>query len=135
MSQAMAEMCSVYAVVMDPDINNVRQDGIWGQVEFPTLQGWNNQGRVDLIEAMNPDGTEFVRIWSRYPEADGEEGGEEGEPEKEDVVEQHGDEPEKEDVIEPPMFVRRNETAAACGSTDDDTLAAFDEGGVFEVLW
>lgn len=38
MSEALARMCSGTAYVMTPDPNNIPQDGIKAQTEFPILQ-------------------------------------------------------------------------------------------------
>jgi hypothetical protein len=44
MSRAMAQLCDVYALVMTKDTGNVPQTGIWGRIEFPTLQQSGNVG-------------------------------------------------------------------------------------------
>ena len=63
MSAAMATMCDVFATVMDVSVDEtkdkekVNKNGIWYNVEYPTLQKADNEGKVNQIEAMNPDGT------------------------------------------------------------------------------
>lgn len=65
MSEAMATMCDVFATVMSPNPKDVIMDGIWGQVEFPTLMRSDNDGTVHQIEAMSTDGETVAPFWTR----------------------------------------------------------------------
>jgi hypothetical protein len=65
MSESMATFCDIFATVMDKDINNVRMDGIWGTVEFETLQKYGNDGVVFQIDAISPDGSDTRVYWTR----------------------------------------------------------------------
>lgn len=58
-------MCDIFATVMSPNVNDVRIDGIWGQVEFPTLQRSDNDGTVHQIEVSSPDGQTVKPFWTR----------------------------------------------------------------------
>jgi hypothetical protein len=44
MSRAMAQLCDVYALVMTMDTNDVPTNGIWGRIQFPTVQQSGNVG-------------------------------------------------------------------------------------------
>ena len=76
MSEAMATMCDVFAFVMDKNFNQVRMDGIWGRVEFPTLKREEgNQGKVDLVEVLSEDADKVRVFWERDGEgSDGQDG-------------------------------------------------------------
>jgi hypothetical protein len=65
MSEAMATFCDVFAQVMDKDYPDVRLDGIWGQVELPTLQKLGNDGVVFQIDAISQDGKQVRPYWVR----------------------------------------------------------------------
>lgn len=58
-------MCDVFATVMDPNPASPREDGIWGQVEFPTLKETGNEGCVTTVAGTSPDGKNVVDIWHR----------------------------------------------------------------------
>lgn len=85
-------------------------NGIWGKVEFPTLQRSDNDGKVLQVEAMSPDGKEVEKFWTRG---------------KDRMVKA------KRQDYTPVTHVARDDT---CGA-DDDTAAAFDVGGEFPVDW
>ncbi|KAI1376871.1 hypothetical protein F4677DRAFT_445190 [Hypoxylon crocopeplum] len=65
MSAAFVSMCDGVAYVMDPNPATPRTDGIWGQVEFPTLQRTDNQGTVNTVIGIDGNGGTNVTIWTR----------------------------------------------------------------------
>ncbi|OCK87333.1 uncharacterized protein K441DRAFT_671031 [Cenococcum geophilum 1.58] len=111
MSTAMATMCDVFATVMDVSVNEtkdkekVNKNGIWYNDEYPTLQKADNEGKVNQIEATNPDGSIVFTYWVRGSE-------------------------KLRRRSEP-----GNEPRSTCGIDDEDIPASVDEGGEFEVDW
>ena len=105
MSEAFATMCDVFATVMVEDVDRILQNGIWGRIEFPTLQKSGNDGTVYSIVATTPDGGKVKDIWSRFsgPKTKRQGG-----------------------------YTERS--GPSCG-TDDATAAVFDEGGELPVDW
>jgi hypothetical protein len=110
MSQAMAEMCDVFATVMTKDLNNVPTDGIWFNVAFPTLQRFDNQGKVNFIDVCNPDTTQVQKYWLRTSSR---------------LHRRRDNQLKSIDAIE-----RRDSCGAADGAEGD-----IDEGTDFEVIW
>jgi len=110
MSQAVAEMCSVFATVMTVDIQKIPDDGIWHNIEFPTLQLRGNQGQVDFVEVISPDGKQEQKLWSRFSSR---------------LLTRGKNHVEKRDPI----------ISDDCGIDNDDVAGDFDEGTDFEVIW
>ncbi|KAM7187325.1 hypothetical protein V8F33_011315 [Rhypophila sp. PSN 637] len=137
MSESMAIMCDVFATVMDPNPSSPRLDGIWGQVEFPTLQRSGNEGCVTSIAGVSPDGQDVQDIWSRpgmscelassmprataAPEVTPLSG-------KRDIRLRMA----RGVIPDVPVVEARQER---CGAESDDVAAQFDEGGEFAVDW
>jgi len=71
MSTAMATMCDIFATVMDKEVdqskdkNKITMNGIWGKNEFPTLKMSDNVGKVNQVDATNPDGSIVFTFWTR----------------------------------------------------------------------
>ncbi|KAM7214775.1 hypothetical protein V8F06_009847 [Rhypophila decipiens] len=138
MTAKKAIMCDVFATVMDPNPSSPRLDGIWGQVEFPTLQRSGNEGCVTSIVGTSPDGQDVQDIWSRpgmscelatplpstMPEVTPL-------PEKRDVRLRMV----RGIIPDVPVVEARQEDPDSCGAESDDVAAEFDEGGAFEVDW
>ena len=113
MSTAMAITCDIFATVLDPDPNDVRLDGIWGQHEFPQLQQYGNDGIVYNIEAMNSDATQVAKFWTRA------------------ILDQR----DANGTVESNDWLAERGADDECGIVDDATAAAFDEGGEYPVDW
>ncbi|KAM7190047.1 hypothetical protein V8F20_009880 [Naviculisporaceae sp. PSN 640] len=142
MSESMAIMCDVFATVMDPNPSSPREDGIWGQVELPTLQRSGNEGCVTSIAGTSPDGKEVHNLWSRPGMSCA--GVETTLPETTQATV----------AIPPPATTALSESSRKlrmrmargvmdvvqarqedCGIESDDVAAQFDVGGEFEVEW
>jgi hypothetical protein len=106
-------MCDVFATVMTANLDVIPNDGIWYETEFPTLQRLDNQGKVDIIDKCNPDGTQVEPLWSRYSSR---------------VRKRSGIHPEKQDESEPASLNQ-------CGVSHDDIAGDFDFGTEYEVIW
>ncbi|KAM7183847.1 hypothetical protein V8F33_013343 [Rhypophila sp. PSN 637] len=114
MSESMAIMCDVFATVMDPNPVSPREDGIWGQTEFPTLKQSGNEGCVNSVAGTNPDGTEVHTIWTRPG---------------------IGCASAKKKMARRDALTVLQARQDSCGIENDDVAAQFDEGGEFEVEW
>lgn len=107
----MATMCDVFATVMDVSVDEtkdkekVNKNGIWYNVEYPTLQKADNEGKVNQIEATNPDGSIVFTYWVQGSEKLRRR----GEP--------------------------GNKPRSTCGIDDEDIPASVDVGGEFKVDW
>lgn len=53
MSAAYASMCSTYANLLTPDINNIPTNGIWDRIEQPMIERTSDfdppKGKIDLV--------------------------------------------------------------------------------------
>src|ERR1700760_4113969 len=112
MSQAMAEMCDIFATVMTKDLNDVPTDGIWSRVEFPTLQRSDNQGKVYTIDICNPDASQVKNYWSRLSSRF--------------LVRRNPQSVYLPDLVD--------ESGGGCGA-ENGAEADFDQGTEFEVIW
>lgn len=106
-------MCDVFATVMDPNPSSPREDGIWGQTEFPTLKRSGKEGCVNTVAGTSPDGQEVVDVWTR-PNLSCSSAR------------------KARDVLDGLLLEARQDS---CGIGSDDVVAEFDEGGEFEVEW
>lgn len=117
MSGAMATQCDISATVMDPTPASPRMDGIFGEIEFPTLEEGNNKilhptygGKVNTIESINPQLTNVVTFWKRPGTMKRIFGG------------------------FFPNTTSLPETDDPCGTTIEN-FESFDEGGAYAVDW
>jgi hypothetical protein len=135
MSRAMATMCDIFATVMSPKVKDVRMDGIWGQVEFPTLERSDNDGVVRQVEAISPNGKTVAPFWTRgstLMRSDND-----GAVHQVEAILTDGKTVEPFWTRGSTREIKRRGLAAplaSCG-TDDATAGTFDEGGDLEVDW
>lgn len=70
MSMAYAQMCSGAAYLYTADVNNIPQDGIWGEIEFPTIMRDSDfqrpKGQVVGVTAFKSSDLSVSKpIWQR----------------------------------------------------------------------
>lgn len=49
-------------MAMDPNLSSPREDGIWVQVGFLTIEGTGDEGCVDAVARMCPNGATLADI-------------------------------------------------------------------------
>ena len=136
MSAKFAQSCDIFATVLDPNPSSVLLTGIWGTIEYPALRQANNYGgKVDVIEAISPDGSQIEQFWSR--ETDGKKHKRNNENTHHQMgilsnnstysqlVGELAEQMEKESHV---ALLRRDDACDAVG-VDADTAGEFDEGG------
>jgi hypothetical protein len=120
MSQAMAEMCDVFATVMTKTFDNPPLDGIWGTTEFPTLQRSDNQGKVNTVDKSNEDASKVAPYWSRLSSR---------------LFKRRSSKLQERADNDSGVDASGDNASGTCGIDDDDVAGDFDEGTEFEVIW
>lgn len=62
MSRAVALTCRGHVFVMSDTPDDLPVEGIWGTVEFPTLQMMYQQGLISTLTAISSDGETMVDV-------------------------------------------------------------------------